>query len=95
MVRQMVKSEPVEAMRSNIESVVPEIETFIENREGMIALVRFTPVDLLVDYADYFDVFSETRAPIGAGVFLQEGKRALSGEGNIQRPVSKRRRLLL
>jgi hypothetical protein len=90
----MVKNEPVEAMRSNIESVIPEIETFIENRKGMIAPVIFTPVDLSVDYAD-LDLFSETRPPIKAGAFLQGGKRALSGEGNMQIPVGKRRRLSL
>jgi len=94
-VRQMVKNEPVEAMRSNIESVIPEIETFIENRGGMIAPVSFTPVDLSVDYADHLDLFSETRSPIGPDLFLQGGKRALSGEGNMQRSVGKRRRLSL
>jgi hypothetical protein len=79
----MVKNEPVEAMRSNIESVIPEIKTFIENRGGMIAPVNFTPVNLSVDYADHLDLFSETRSPIGPDLFLQGGKRALSGEGNI------------
>ena len=95
MVRQMVKNESVEAMRSNIESVVPEIEAFIENRESMIAPVRFTLVDLSVDYADHLDLFSETIPPTGAGVFLQGGKRVLSGEGNMQKRVSKRRKLSL
>jgi len=33
----MVKNELVEAMKSNIKSVIPEIETFIKNRESIIA----------------------------------------------------------
>jgi hypothetical protein len=66
----MVKNEPVEAMRSNIESVVLEIETFIENRESMIALISFTPVDLSVDYTDHLDLFLETRSLIKPDVFL-------------------------
>jgi hypothetical protein len=66
----MVKNEPVKAMRSNIKSVVLEIETFIENRESMIALISFTPVDLLIDYADHLDFFSETRSLIKPDVFL-------------------------
>ena len=83
MVRQMVKNEPVEVMRSNIESVVPEIETFIENRESMIAPVSFTLVNMSVDYADQLDLFSETRPPVGASVFAQGGKRVISRERNL------------
>jgi hypothetical protein len=62
------------AVRLHIESVVPEIEIFIENRESIIALARFSLVDLLVDYTNYLDFFSETRSFIKADVCL-EGKK--------------------
>jgi hypothetical protein len=83
-VRQMVKDEPVKAVRLHIESVVPEIETFIENRESMVAPARFSPVDLSVDYTDHLDLFSETRPPIGADACL-EGKKWHYLERNVLR----------
>ena len=92
MVRQMVKDEPVEAVRLHIESVVPEIETFIENRESMVAPARFSPVDLSVDYTDHLDLFSETRPPIAC---LEGENMALSGEECTQRLARKRRKLLI
>lgn len=95
MVRQMVKDEPVEAVRLHIESVVPEIETFIENRESMVAPARFSPVDLSVDYTDHLDLFSETGPPIGADACLEGEKMALSGEECTQRLARKRRKLLI
>jgi len=91
----MVKNKPVKAIKSNIESVIPEIETFIENRESIIAPVSFTPVNLSVDYADHLNLFSETRSPIRPEMFVQGAKRALSGERNMQRLVGKRLKLLL
>ena len=66
----MVKNEPVKAMRSNIKSVVLEIEIFIENRESMITLISFTPIDLSIDYTDYLDFFLKTRSFIKPDVFL-------------------------
>ena len=66
----MVKNEPVKAMRSNIKSVVLEIETFIENCESIIALVSFTPVDLLVDYTNHLNLFLEIRSPIRLDMFI-------------------------
>jgi hypothetical protein len=90
----MVKNEPVEAVRSHIDSVAPEIENFIENRESMVAPARFSPVDLSVDYTDHLDLFSETR-PIGADMCPQGDKMALSEEESTQRLVRKRRKLLI
>jgi hypothetical protein len=89
----MVKNEPVEAVRLHIESVVPEIETFMENRESMIALARFSLVDLSVDYTDHLDLFSETRPLIRADVCLEGEKMAVSGEESTQRLARKRRKL--
>jgi hypothetical protein len=66
----MVKNKPVEAMRLNIESVVLEIKTFIKNRKSIIALVSFTPINLLIDYTNHLNLFSETRSPIKPNVFL-------------------------
>jgi hypothetical protein len=66
----MVKNELVEAMKLNIESVILEIKTFIENRESIIALVSFTLVDLSVDYANYLDLFLETRSLIRLDIFV-------------------------
>jgi hypothetical protein len=60
----------VEAIKSNIESVILEIKTFIENHESIIALVSFTPVNLLIDYANYLDLFSEIRSPIRPDMFI-------------------------
>jgi hypothetical protein len=91
----MVKNEPVEAVRLHIESVVPEIETFMENRESMVAPARFSPVNLSVDYTDLLDLFSETRPPIGADVCLEGKKMAVSGEESTQRLARKRRKLLI
>lgn len=93
MVRQMVKNKPVEAVRSHIDSVAPEIEIFIENRESMVAPARFSLVDLSVDYTDHLDLFSETGLPIGADMCLQGDEMALSGEESTQRLVRKRRKL--
>jgi hypothetical protein len=91
----MVKNKLVEAMKSNIKSVVLEIETFIKNRESIIALISFTPVNLLVDYANHLNLFLKTRPLIRAAVLLQEGKRALSGKRNLQGLIYKRCRLSL
>jgi hypothetical protein len=81
-VQQMVKNELVEAVSLHIESVVPEFETFIENRESMIPPAKFTPVDLSADHIDHLDLFSEIRPPIGMGVCIQGEKMALSREEN-------------
>jgi hypothetical protein len=64
----MVKNKPVEAMRLNIKSVVLEIKTFIKNRKSIIALVSFTPINLLIDYTNYLNLF--LRSPIKPNVFL-------------------------
>jgi hypothetical protein len=66
----MVKNKPVEAMRLNIKSVVLEIKTFIKNRKSIIALVSFTPINLLIDYTNYLNLFLKTRSPIKPNVFL-------------------------
>jgi hypothetical protein len=66
----MVKNKPVEAIRLNIESVVLEIKTFIKNHKSIIALVSFTLINLLIDYINYLNLFSETRSPIKPNVFL-------------------------
>jgi hypothetical protein len=91
----MVKNKLVEAIKSNIKSVIPEIETFIKNCESIIALVSFTPVNLSIDYANHLNLFSKTRSPIRPDMFVQGSKRALSGERNIQRLIGKRLKLLL
>jgi hypothetical protein len=91
----MVKNEPVKAVRLHIESVVPEIETFIKNRESMVALARFSLVDLSVDYTDHLDLFSETRPFIRADVCLEGEKIAVSEEESTQRLACKRRKLLI
>jgi hypothetical protein len=60
----------VEAIRLNIKSVILKIETFIENRESIIALVNFTPINLLIDYTNYLNLFLEMRSLIKPNVFL-------------------------
>jgi hypothetical protein len=57
-------------MRLNIKSVVLEIKTFIKNRKSIIALVSFTPINLLIDYTNYLNLFLKTRSPIKPNVFL-------------------------
>jgi hypothetical protein len=94
-VRQMVKNKPLEAVRLHIENIVLEIEIFIENRENMVALARFSPVDLSVDYTDHLDLFSETRPLIRVDVYLEREKIILSGEENIQRLACKHRKVLI
>jgi hypothetical protein len=76
----MVKNKPVKAVRLYIKSVVPEIETFIKNQESIVALAKFSLVDLLIDYTNYLDLFSETRPLIKADVCLKGEKMAVSGE---------------
>jgi hypothetical protein len=66
----MVKNKLVEAMKLNIESVIPEIKIFIKNRENIIALVSFTLVNLLIDYTNYLNLFSEMRSPIRPDIFI-------------------------
>jgi hypothetical protein len=66
----MVKNELVKAMRLNIESIILEIKTFIENHKSIIALISFTLVNLLVDYTNYLNLFLETRSIIKPNVFL-------------------------
>jgi hypothetical protein len=82
-------------MRLYIENMVPEIETFIKNQESIIALARFSPVNLLVDYTDHLDPFSETRPLIRVDIYLGGEKIILSGEENIQRLARKYRKLLI
>jgi hypothetical protein len=91
----MVKNEPLEAMRLYIENVVPEIETFIKNRESIVALARFSPVDLSVDYTDYLDLFSEIKPLIRADIYLEKEKIILSREENTQRLAYKHRKVLI
>jgi hypothetical protein len=59
----------------------------------MIASARFSPVDLLIDYTDYLNLFSETRPLIRADVCLKEEKIAVSGKESTQRLACKRRKL--
>jgi hypothetical protein len=66
----MVKNKLVEAMRLNIESVILEIKTFIENYKSIIALVSFTLINLLIDYINHLNLFLETRSPIRPDIFL-------------------------
>jgi hypothetical protein len=89
----MVKNEPVKTVRLHIKSVVPEIKTFIKNRESIIAPARFSPVDLLINYTDYLNLFSETRPPIRADVCLEEEKMTVSEKESTQRLACKRRKL--
>jgi len=67
-------------MRLHIESIVPEIETFIENRESIVALVRFSLINLLVDYTNYLNLFLEIRPLIRVDVCLKGKKIVVSRE---------------
>lgn len=63
--------------------MIPEIETFIENRESIIALVRFSLINLLVNYINYLNFFLEIRLFIRADIYLEGDKIVLSREESI------------
>jgi hypothetical protein len=69
-IRQIVKNKLIEAIRLNIKSVVLKIKIFIKNCENIIALISFTLINLLIDYADYLNLFLETRFLIRLDIFL-------------------------
>jgi len=47
-VRQIVKSQTIDKMRINIESIIPSIESFLESRDGLMPLLQFTRVNLSI-----------------------------------------------
>jgi hypothetical protein len=56
-VRQMVKSQTIDEMRINIESIVPSIESFLESRDGLMPPLQFTRVNLSIYQADPLELF--------------------------------------
>jgi hypothetical protein len=56
-------------MRLNIKSIILKIKIFIKNYKSIIALVRFSLVNLLVDYTN-LNLFSEIRTFIKVGILL-------------------------
>ena len=79
-IQQIVKDELIEAIRLYIKNIVLEIETFIENRESIVALVRFSLVNLLIDYTNYLNLFLEIRPLIKVNIYLEREKIILSRE---------------
>jgi hypothetical protein len=56
-VRQMVKSQTIDEMRIDIESIVPSIESFLESRDGLMPPSQFTRVNLSMYQADPLELF--------------------------------------
>jgi hypothetical protein len=92
--RQMVKNRPLKEMKLHVDSILPDLQRYLESRDDLIPLSTFVPVDPSMHQVDPLELFSHTtvneanriRCLQLDDIEMDKGKRELA---------SKRRRLSL
>jgi len=56
-VRQMIKSQAINEMKTHIERIMPRIESFLKSRDDLIPASQFTRVDLSIYETDPLELF--------------------------------------
>jgi hypothetical protein len=94
-VRHMVRNRPLNEIEFHVDSVLPDIQRYIESRDDLVPLSIFTPVDLSIHEADHLELFSRAKSPKKARQIQYAHPNSIELDEGAQGLAYKRRRLSL